>query len=121
MSETYKFAIIGRIVPAARMTQNGMWKRQPKRYLNWKEKAALQFKTQMYTRRLFTKRTPLAVRIRISQAHSLRTSDLDNNIKALLDAAQGIVFEDDRDVHEIDAFRELGSGWYAEMEVEAIE
>lgn len=116
------FAICGRIVPYTRMTQRSKWRNaQAKRYLDWKERARMQLKPQMYTRRILPKHAPLSVTIRISQAHNLRTSDLDNNVKAILDAAQGIVFADDRDINELHAFRELGSGWYAELEIERME
>ena len=43
--------------------------------------------------------TPLAVEIYIHPANHRR--DIDNELKALLDAAQGIVFEDDRWVDEV--------------------
>ena len=64
---------------------------------------------------------PLSVTVRMSQEHHLTKSDLDNNFKSVADCAQGIVIEDDRNIHEIHAYRELGSGYYCELEVERMD
>lgn len=93
----YEFVLPGRFKPYVRMTQRSKWvDPQAVEYLASKEHLQWQLQVQMreHGGELIPRRIPLGVLIFISPA--LHNMDLDNQEKALLDAAQGIVFEDDR-------------------------
>jgi Holliday junction resolvase RusA-like endonuclease len=67
-------------------------------------------------------REPLAVRILVSCRNGPdHHRDLDNILKALLDAANGIVYEDDRWVDVVSISREVGEEDRTLMIVERIE
>lgn len=102
----YTFRLTGRFKPYVRMTQRSKYADPEARaYLASKGCLGFQMLEQMAAsgRELIPRGIPLAVAIVIQPAR--HNCDLDNQIKALLDAAQGIVFEDDRWVDFIFAFR----------------
>lgn len=106
----YTFRLLGRIKPFVRMTQRGKWvDAQAQEYLASKKHLQWQMLEQMRENgwELLARGIPLGVVIVIQPV--LHNRDLDNIAKATLDAAQGIVFEDDRWVDFIIAVR-CGSG-----------
>ncbi len=101
------FEIKGKIVPYTRMTQRSKWvDPRAQKYLASKGHIQLQLKNQMAHRRLdpFLDRTPLAVTL-IFYRPAMHKCDLDNLVKAVLDAAQDVLFKDDRWVDSIIARR----------------
>lgn len=99
------FIINGEIKPYVRMTRRGKWgSPQAQEYLASKAEIQAQLKEQMCGRELLG-REPLRVRVIFSVADRLHTKDLDNQVKAILDACNGIVWEDDRWVDHILAWR----------------
>lgn len=96
----------GCFVPYVRMTQRGKFV-QPRaqEYLDSQMAMGLQFKTCMKDKMIVARRKPLSVAIYIFHDHGFNNRDLDNEVKAILDAAQGIVFEDDRWIDHLQAFR----------------
>jgi crossover junction endodeoxyribonuclease RusA len=102
----YTFTIEGRFKPYVRMTQRGKWvKSEAREYLASKDRIGYDIAEQMRRRgqEMLPGQTPLWVEIRISPA--LHNRDLDNEVKALLDAMQSVVFPDDRWVDVLTASR----------------
>ena len=102
----YTFRLLGRIKPFVRMTQRGKWvDPQAQEYLDSKARLGWQMLKQMQENEweLIPRGIPLGVAVVIRPAR--HNQDLDNLVKALMDAAQGIVFEDDRWVDVIIAAR----------------
>jgi len=100
------------IKPYVRMTKRGKYvDPQALQYLASKDELAFHIKSGM--RRsgcdMLPKKTPLRVLILVtvpaSQGHR---ADLDNIVKAVLDAGNGIAYPDDRWVDEIKAVRYIG-------------
>ena len=121
--ERRSFLIAGRIVPYVRMTQRGKFvKPRAQFYLASKEAIRWQLQQQMAASgwAMLPERTPLAVRIEIGKEGGLHKSDLDNEVKAILDAAQGIVYRNDCWVDDIEAFRWLGGRDATRVEIECI-
>jgi Holliday junction resolvase RusA-like endonuclease len=104
------FTITGRIVPAVRMTRRGKFiKPQAQAYLASKAAIGWQFKEQMAANNWkILPRTPLWIWIKQEVTRGLHRFDADNALKALMDAAQGIVFHNDCWVDEIMYTRSLG-------------
>jgi len=99
------FIIIGEIKPYVRMTRRGKWgSPQAQEYLASKAAIQMQLKEQMRGRERLG-RVPIQVRIFISVADRLHTKDLDNQTKSLMDACNGIVWDDDRWVDCIEVKR----------------
>ena len=85
--------------PYVRMTQKGKWvKPHAQAYLSSQHEIAHALKTAMAENGWTTipRGEPLSAVMRIRHNHGFNNRDLDNEIKAILDAAQGVVFEDDR-------------------------
>ena len=99
-----RFELEGRIVPYVRMTQKGKHGARAQAYLASKGALSLQFKSQMGAP-MFEKGKALGVSITIYMAKSTRSCDMDNQVKALLDSMNGIVYYDDRDINRIYAHR----------------
>ena len=113
--EGMAFKLEGKPTPYVRMTQRGKFvKPAAKRYLNSKAALAWQMRQQMGGRALFG-REPLGVVITFGYERGAdHRRDLDNEVKAVLDAANGVVWEDDRWVDVIHARRVLsidGGDW----------
>jgi Holliday junction resolvase RusA-like endonuclease len=107
---TYSFILTGHIVPYVRMTRRGKWvNERAKLYLASQEALAWQMKQTMSENDLpmLPERTPLQVSILITVSKRLHCSDLDNQVKAVLDAAQGVVFKNDLWIDMINARRSL--------------
>jgi len=118
-AERLRFTITGRIIPYVRMTQRGKYvKPEAQRYLASKDAIGLQLRQQMAANGWeMLPRVPLAVRIEIESTDGLHRSDLDNEVKAILDAAQGVVYPNDCWVDRLEAERRKGSRAVATLEL----
>ncbi len=118
------FLLVGRFQPYTRMTQRSKFADpRAKEYLASKQVLGLQFSQQMTRNKwkILPGQTPLDVKIEIISSDGHRC-DLDNQVKGLLDAAQTIVFPDDRWVDRITARRRSdGKRYEARFRVEVIE
>jgi len=93
----YHFTITGHITPYTRMTQRSMWNARSQLYLTSKEAIRVQYQAQMALHGWrCIGRQPVRVYIRLYGNVKSRKCDLDNQVKALLDAANDCVFDDDR-------------------------
>lgn len=119
-----EFVIIGKPVPYVRMTQRGKFvRRDAQRYLDSKTAIGLQLVRAMSGRAPLGRR-PLMVKLAFCyQGGADHRRDLDNEVKAILDAANGIVYEDDRWIDSIEALRTTardGAGNYVWLRVEEL-
>lgn len=92
------FTYAEKIKPYVRMTQKGKWMDpQAREYMASKNQLAYALRTQMlrYGYEPILPKTPFAVSLHY-QAPNIFQFDLDNVLKAVMDAANGIVFTDDR-------------------------
>ncbi len=102
----YRFIITGRIKPYVRMTQRGKWvKPQAIEYQASKSALQYQLSAQMAQHGWDTLpgQTPLAMHLVLG--YRRHSQDLDNIIKAVADAANGVVYPDDRWIDRITAER----------------
>ena len=121
MITAYHVTAEGRFKPYVRMTQAGKWvKREAQQYLASKDALALQFATSMLDRPCIPRGVPLIVDIHITHSGGFHHCDLDNQAKAILDAAQGIVFEDDRWVDRLSCKRERGDADLVQLYVRTV-
>lgn len=105
----------GRFKPYVRMTQRSKYVNpEAKEYLSSKVAMALAFKQQISHP---FGRVPLAVNISITHAGGFHNRDLDNEIKAIFDACNGVVWEDDRWVDRVTASRKRGEQELIELDV----
>jgi len=104
---TYDFALEGRIVPAVRMTQRSKWGPRAQTYLNCRQSLMYQMWTQMHAEGwdMLPAGVRVGVTIRFEIATNFGKSDLDNLIKTILDAMQGVVFANDNCVDSLDDTR----------------
>lgn len=92
------FTYADKIKPYVRMTQKGKWMDpQAREYLASKGQLASAFRFQMlrYVWDPLPAKTPFAISLHY-QAPNIFQFDLDNILKAVMDAANGIIFPDDR-------------------------
>lgn len=92
------FTYTDKIKPYVRMTQKGKWvDPQAREYMNSKGQLAsvLRFQMLRYVWEPIPPKTPFAVSLTY-QAPNVFQFDLDNVFKAVMDAANGICFSDDR-------------------------
>ena len=113
------FTIDGHIVPYTRTTQRSKWTPRYQRYAASQQRIAAKAREQMALNgwQMIARGTPLAVAIEIEMPSRLNSQDLDNQVKAILDALQGIAFENDFWVNDIWATRRLGDGHRAVIEI----
>ncbi len=107
----YTFLLTGKIKPSVRMTRLGQYvDPQAQEYKASQSAIAWQYKAQMREQSwsMLPARTPLKISILIEMPERLHCSDADNQVKAIVDAAQGIVFQNDLWIDEIRAARRLG-------------
>ena len=119
MSE-YEFRLLGKFKPYVRMTRRGKFAApQALEYLASQNALAWQFKEQMRGEPML-QQVPLYVRITIGMSCGVHKCDLDNQVKAILDAAQGIVFKNDCWIDMLEASRGLGDNDHTWVTVRAI-
>lgn len=113
---------VGRIKPYVRMTQKSKYTNpQAKEYLASKKNLQTKFREFMnlHDILMIEKGIPLRVHIIVgvltSQGHS---ADVDNILKAIMDACNKIVFEDDRWVDEAWIIRRIGEKEFLDLGIE---
>lgn len=92
------FTYADKIKPYVRMTQKGKWvDPQAREYMASKSQLAYAFRTQMlrHAYEPIPAKTPFAISLHY-QAPNIFQFDLDNVLKAVMDAANTIIFPDDR-------------------------
>lgn len=107
--QEYVFSVPGAVVPYTRMTQRSKFS-SPKamRYLAWKDGFGYALSQIMALQGWDMLLPDVALWVRVDYvlpASKKRAFDLDNVIKSVLDAAQGVVFENDMAVDHIEAHR----------------
>ncbi len=116
-----ELTLTGAVKPYVRMTRRGKWTNaQAQEYLASRMSLALQAKEQMRGRAPLG-RMPLRVHIIFSVSERMHTKDLDNLVKAVLDALNGVAWQDDRWVDEISAVRRLAEDNKTIVHVEELE
>jgi len=122
MIDYVSFMLTGHVKPYVRMTQRGKWtSKQAQQYLT--SKAALAYQIQQTVNRigqrrpLFAKDLALTVWLEFQLMSHLHRSDLDNQVKAILDAMNGLVYHDDRQVDEIIASRRIDAAELTRVKV----
>ncbi len=97
--------------PYVRMTQRGKWvKKDALEYLASQRliKAGLWQAMIEESWTMIPGGRPLAVEVDLVHNHGLHGHDLDNAGKAVVDAAQGVVYENDRWIDRLSVVRERG-------------
>jgi len=104
------FRLTGPFKPYTRMTRRGKFiDRKAQDYLASQEYLKIQMAQQMARHGLtMYEEQPLSVAIEITMTKRLHCQDLDNQTKAILDAAQGIAFDNDRWIDRKRELRHLG-------------
>jgi len=118
-----QFNLYGPIKPYTRMTRRGKWTSPAAQaYLESQEALRWQIAELMAVNgwQMIEAGQPLAVDISITVPKRLNTFDLDNAVKAVIDAAQSIVFKNDLWINQIIARRQLGEEYKATLKVEAV-
>jgi Holliday junction resolvase RusA-like endonuclease len=104
-----EFTIRGRIVPYVRMTQRSKWT-DPRARLYLDSQAAIrwQLTSQMLTNawHRLPEREPLVVTVAFDIGKRMHTTDCDNMAKAVIDAAQGVVYANDAWIDELHVYRQ---------------
>ena len=115
------FVIKRKIKPAVRMTQRGKYvKKDAQEYLVSKDDIGYQLKEQMQEHgwTMLPDETPLTLLVVFALPGWLQKADLSNQIKTLEDAAQGIVYENDRWINRIHAMRKSGDEYIASVTIQ---
>lgn len=97
------FVLTGKIKPYTRMTRRGKYTRpSAQEYLASQESLKWQLKQQMTKNgwQIFHSKVPLAIELSLGVG-KIHNHDLDNVLKAVLDAANKIAYTDDRWIDEI--------------------
>ena len=98
--------LAGPVVPYTRMTQGSLWTDRSRRYLASQAALRLQMQSQMAANgwTMYPARVPLSLRVVFGWC--VHTHDLSNLVKAVEDAANKVLWADDRWIDEITATRE---------------
>jgi Holliday junction resolvase RusA-like endonuclease len=107
----YTFTLSGAIKPYVRMTQRSQWKdRQALEYKISQVALKVQFRNQMSLLGVdpLPEHTPLSLELDFVVSQNLHTKDIDNMTKAVIDAAQRIVFRNDCWIDRVTVSRRLG-------------
>lgn len=106
----YTFQLMGKIKPMVRMTQASKHvDPQAQEYLASKDALQWQMKQQMAANGWGMIRRGIRIGVTLTIQPARHNSDLDNIIKAVADAAQGIAYEDDRWIDHIRSERTQGA------------
>jgi len=107
----YTFQLTGKIKPYVRMTQKGKHvDPQAQEYLVSKDALQWQMRQQMQQNDWAATRRGIPLGATLIVRPARHDSGLDNIVKAVLDAAQGIVYEDDRWIDYIRSSRGPSQG-----------
>lgn len=110
----YHFTYPGLVVPYVRMTQRSKFVNEKARtYLASKDNIRMAIRLQMMNHgwEPMPAKTPFLVKI-VFRRMNLYTCDLDNLAKAVLDAMNGIVFDDDRYCVTLEAGKGRGEDYF---------
>ena len=102
------FTIRGHIVPYVRMTQRSKWADpRARNYLDSQAAIRRQLTSQLIeqAQEMLPGQTPLMVNIDFDIGKQMHTTDCDNLIKAVIDAAQEVVYPNDCWIDEIHVTR----------------
>ena len=112
--------LAGPVVPYTRMTQGSLWTERSKRYLASQTALRLQMQAEMARNgwTMFPAKAPL--RLRVTFGWCVHTHDLSNLLKAVEDAANGIIWKDDRWIDSIETRRESWDNLGLELWVETL-
>lgn len=118
------FFITGPIVPYVRMTQRSKYANPRARDYNANQmivKMQLRDRMREHNWEMIPRGVPLQITVWVKMSQRLHISDLDNQLKAVLDGLQGVVFEDDRWCDKLTVLRWLGDEdkvtvWVSEYE-----
>lgn len=115
----YTFHLEGKVVPYTRRTFKGKYSDAAKRYHASQNAIGWQYKIQLreFDWPMMPTQTPLFLEVDYQVPERIHTFDFDNVLKALSDAAQGIVFKNDLWVDELHATRRLGSDYRATISI----
>ncbi len=114
------FTIEGKIKPYVRMTQRSKYcDPQAIEYLASQEEVGWVLRMQMSTNGwdLLPLGGPISVSVVFTFPGAWHNADLDNQIKAVLDAAKGIVWHDDRWIDSLYGARKAGDDYCCVMKV----
>lgn len=121
--KAYTFTFYTSFKPYVRMTARGKFvKPDAQEYLESQSALAWEFKRAMLDRgwEMLPPQTPLQVCIHIEMPGRLHRQDLDNQLKALGDAAQGVVFKNDLWIDKTTICRQIGSAYKVVYIVEVL-
>jgi Holliday junction resolvase RusA-like endonuclease len=117
------FTLHGKVKPYTRMTQHGKWTSpQAQEYLDSQHALGLQLRHQMarYGWDTLPGQTPLRVYVCFKFPGGFHNCDLSNLLKAVEDAANGIVYLDDRWIDAHVTRRMSGDSFETTFEVEVL-
>lgn len=115
------FVLTGHIIPYVRMTQKGKWTPRAQDYLASQDAIKVQLIQQITASGwpMLSGHTPLSVQIEYWVPKvKFHNHDVDNTLKAILDAMSGIVYPDDRWIDYIQIARNVGDKYAAVVSVE---
>jgi len=113
-----KIIVLGRPIPAVRMTQKTKWNKASKRYLAYKDSIGIM------ARRVYARPTSGKVSVKVRVYLSGKTTpmgndgDIDNYAKSAMDGCNKIVFVDDRQVMDLTVCKEPCKEEEQRMEIE---
>ena len=113
--------LAGPVVPYTRMTQRSKWTARSQRYLASQQALALQMRAQMAEHSWTMYPAKLPLRLRVVFGWCVHTHDLSNLLKAVEDAANKIVWADDRWIDSITVERETWGNLGLELWVEGMQ
>lgn len=119
-----RFVLVSRVKPFVRFTGRGKWRDpQAQEYLASKSALRVELRNQMLAAgwTMIPRGTRLSVRLICYYPAPWHEADPDNVEKTILDAASGIVYEDDRWVDELYLLRRKGKRLRVEMAVSLLE
>lgn len=109
-----EFIVPGRCIPAPRMTRYSRSSPRTIRYMEYRE--AVAFMALLAKVKRIPKGVPVGILMEIHLCRKGRTGDLDNYQKTILDALNGVAWDDDRQVEAIQA-RKV---WVADQKEEKV-
>lgn len=119
MTTNCSIRIQSSVYPYVRMTRRGMYVNpRAMAYRAWQEGFRIALR-MAYHDEMFPAQTPLSVSIKIGEP-ILHTHDIDNSVKAVLDACNGIVCPDDRWIDRLETERVQCDVPYVMIDVEVM-
>ena len=111
--------LAGPIVPYTRMTRRGVWRDDAQRYLASQTALRVQMQSQMAANGWAMIPAKVPLRVHINFGWCSHRNDLSNLVKAVEDAANGVVFADDRWIDSLTTWRPYGAENVVDLWVEA--